>query len=129
MTITPAAARVRPTINEISERQVPMMIMIGHLLLVTQLFIQHTRFFDVFLPGFRIPALLYVCFFMAVLISGGLVAAIQTPIGRLWLAFLFWALLSGTWSTPSATRPTPIPAAPFTGAISRSRKCFSAPTV
>ena len=79
MTITPAAARVRPTINEISERQVPMMIMIGYLLLVTQLFIQHTRFFDVFLPGFRIPALLYVCFFMAVLIGGGLMGGSSLP--------------------------------------------------
>ena len=75
MTTMPAATQMRRSLNVSGERAVPMIITIGYLLLVAQLFIQHTRLFDVTLSGFRIPAVIFACFFVALLASGGLIAA------------------------------------------------------
>jgi O-antigen ligase len=92
----PIAAMGRPLISD-RERQVSMMISIGFLFLLGALFVQHTRFFDIYLSGYRIPAVINLACFVAVLASGRLMTGLQLTINKLWIGLLFWGLLSGVF--------------------------------
>ncbi len=83
------------------------MVLIGYPLLIAQLFLYHTHFFDVYLTGLKIPGVLYLFYVPALLVSGLLFMAIKLPISRMWLLFLFWVLLSsalGVWRSNSLTK-------------------------
>ena len=68
------------------------MVSVGFVALASQLFIYHTRFFDVVLTGFKIPIITFILSVFMLFASGRATAGFRSPIG------LFLLEISGvTW--------------------------------
>jgi O-antigen ligase len=106
-TAIPAGGASRPATAEGQQRPLPLLLLIAYPLLVAQLFIYHTHFFDVYLTGLRIPGVLYLLFVLTTLASGLLLGAMRTTVSKVWLVFLGWALVSsalGIWRSNSLVK-------------------------
>lgn len=85
------------------------MVSIGFLALASQLFIYHTRFFDVALTGFKIPIITFVLSVAMLLVSGRVPVALRSPIGLFLIGMVgWWAMCVPTsiWRSNSVSRVT-----------------------